>query len=151
LDSERINRWLSLAANIGVVVGIIFLAIEIRQNTEMLRSEASVTYAEARTDAIRDQLHNDRLLGALHKARNGTELDALELLSLQIYYRGLFVMWNWEYGQYADGLLYSADRAPEYRWKATLEYYPHMRESWDIHKGTYSQRFVDYMERNVLN
>jgi hypothetical protein len=36
MNSENVNRWLSLAANIGVIAGIIFLAIEIRQNQESL-------------------------------------------------------------------------------------------------------------------
>lgn len=34
MDAERANQWLTLVANIGVVAGIVFLAIEIRQNTE---------------------------------------------------------------------------------------------------------------------
>ena len=31
MDTDRLNRWLTLIANIGVIVGIAFLAIEIRQ------------------------------------------------------------------------------------------------------------------------
>ena len=34
MDAERANRWLTLVANLGVVAGIVFLVIEIRQNTE---------------------------------------------------------------------------------------------------------------------
>ena len=37
MDSDRLNRWLTLGANVGVVVGIIFLAVEIRQNSELAR------------------------------------------------------------------------------------------------------------------
>jgi hypothetical protein len=37
MDSDRLNRWLSLGANIGVLVGIIFLAVEIRQNSDLAR------------------------------------------------------------------------------------------------------------------
>jgi hypothetical protein len=33
---ENLNKWLALAANIGVIAGIVFLAIEIRQNQESL-------------------------------------------------------------------------------------------------------------------
>ena len=33
MNFEKINQWLSLLANIGVVIGIIFLALEIRTNT----------------------------------------------------------------------------------------------------------------------
>lgn len=37
MDSDRLNSWLSLGANIGVLVGIIFLAVEIRQNSDLAR------------------------------------------------------------------------------------------------------------------
>ena len=33
MDTDRLNRWLTLVANLGVIVGIVILAIEIRQNT----------------------------------------------------------------------------------------------------------------------
>lgn len=36
MSSDRINRWLTLAANVGVLVGIVFLALEIRQNSDHL-------------------------------------------------------------------------------------------------------------------
>lgn len=31
MDTDRLNRWLTLIANIGVIVGIVFLALEIQQ------------------------------------------------------------------------------------------------------------------------
>ncbi len=37
MDSDRLNRWLTLGANLGVLVGIIFLAAEIRQNSDLAR------------------------------------------------------------------------------------------------------------------
>ena len=36
MDLDRLNRWLTLLANFGVVAGIIFLAVEIRQNQVLL-------------------------------------------------------------------------------------------------------------------
>jgi len=44
------NRWLMLLANLGVLIGIIVLAIEIRQNTIALRAGAY----QARSDALHD-------------------------------------------------------------------------------------------------
>jgi hypothetical protein len=43
---EKLNQWLTLAANVGVLVGIFFLAYEIRQNTEAVKSEALHTSSE---------------------------------------------------------------------------------------------------------
>ena len=36
----KINHWLTLAANLGVIAGLVFLAIEIRQNTNIAKAEA---------------------------------------------------------------------------------------------------------------
>jgi len=36
MDFDRLNKWLALLANFGVVAGIIFLAVEIRQNQTLL-------------------------------------------------------------------------------------------------------------------
>jgi hypothetical protein len=33
MNLERINHWLALAANLGVLIGVIFLAVEMRQNS----------------------------------------------------------------------------------------------------------------------
>jgi hypothetical protein len=44
---DRLNSWLSLIANIGVIAGFIFLAYEIQQNTAQLRADASYSINEA--------------------------------------------------------------------------------------------------------
>jgi len=36
MDTNNLNRWMTLIANFGVIAGLIFLAVEIRQNTESL-------------------------------------------------------------------------------------------------------------------
>jgi hypothetical protein len=36
LDFDRLNKWLTLGANLGVLVGIILLVMEIRQNQEII-------------------------------------------------------------------------------------------------------------------
>ena len=43
INSSKINEWLTLIANVAVVGGIVFLAIEISQNNELLRSESRVS------------------------------------------------------------------------------------------------------------
>lgn len=37
---SELNEWLTLVANIGVLAGIIFLAFEIQQNTNVIRASA---------------------------------------------------------------------------------------------------------------
>lgn len=40
---DRLNQWLTLFANIGVLVGIAFLAYEIRQNSGAIQSQTRAT------------------------------------------------------------------------------------------------------------
>ena len=40
MDNAKLNRWLTLLANISVVAGIVFLGIEVRQNTQTLEQNA---------------------------------------------------------------------------------------------------------------
>lgn len=43
---ERVNQWLTLVANLGVVAGIVFLAYEIQVNTDAVRSANYAAYNE---------------------------------------------------------------------------------------------------------
>ncbi len=36
---DNLNKWLTLLGNLGVILGIIFLAMEIQQNTNMMQAQ----------------------------------------------------------------------------------------------------------------
>jgi hypothetical protein len=39
VTADKLNKWLSLAANIAVVTGIVFVALQINQNNRMMRTQ----------------------------------------------------------------------------------------------------------------
>jgi hypothetical protein len=39
MNAESINRWLSLSANLGVVIGLVLLLIELDQNSDLVRAQ----------------------------------------------------------------------------------------------------------------
>lgn len=41
MDTDRLNRWLTLVANIGVLIGILLLVYELNQNSELMRAQIS--------------------------------------------------------------------------------------------------------------
>ncbi len=52
MNANNVNKWLTLSANIGVVIGLVLLVVEIGQNTEMMRAQIN----QSRTDtAISEQ------------------------------------------------------------------------------------------------
>ena len=47
MNADRLNRWLTLTANIGVVLGLLLLIFELRQNQDLVRAQIH----QARSDA----------------------------------------------------------------------------------------------------
>ena len=51
MDFDRINKWLTLVANIGVLVGILFLAYELNLSRTMATADINQNRAHARSEA----------------------------------------------------------------------------------------------------
>ena len=45
MSNDRLNRWLSHGANFGVLVGLILLVYEVRQNSDLMRAQISMERA----------------------------------------------------------------------------------------------------------
>ena len=50
MNRETLNWWLTLLANLGVLGGLVFVGLEIQQNTSQLRTEASYSITESVND-----------------------------------------------------------------------------------------------------
>jgi hypothetical protein len=50
MNTDRLNRWLTLGANFGVLIGIVFLAIEVRQNNDELNLQSYQTWVAANVE-----------------------------------------------------------------------------------------------------
>ncbi len=50
MNTDRVNDWLSLLTNVGVLIGIVLLIIELNQNTELARVEMHAMRAEAKAE-----------------------------------------------------------------------------------------------------
>ena len=44
MDSEKITRWLTLAANVGVIAGLVLVAVQINQNTQITKAQIANDY-----------------------------------------------------------------------------------------------------------
>lgn len=50
MNLDRLDKWVSVATNIGVLIGIVLLIFELNQNTALMRAEISSMRAIAKTD-----------------------------------------------------------------------------------------------------
>jgi len=84
MDLEKLNKWLTLLANIGVLAGIIFLAIEIRQNSDAIRAQTRAQLAEEVTELFSVNMNDQGYATVLMRGNNVEELSAVEQYQ---YYR----------------------------------------------------------------
>ena len=61
---KNVNEWLTLTANLGVVAGLVFLALQVRQNTQQLRIQASYSINEG-LDMMNSGIYNHQDLAEI--------------------------------------------------------------------------------------
>jgi len=100
--SSKINEWLTLIANVAVVGGILFLAIELRQNNELLRSESRQALVANDLTSLTANLENADVFA---KLVSEVELSSEEQLRVSFMYALDLRNREFEYFQYINGLL----------------------------------------------
>ena len=65
---DRVNKWMTLIANIGVVAGIVFLAFEIRVNTQAVASDSATSYLNIWIDQVGENSRDPEITAIAMKA-----------------------------------------------------------------------------------
>ena len=102
---EKLNQWLTLSANVGIIVGIVFLAFELNQNNRLLESEARLNQADSIRNAWREIYLNPDLALMLAKAYRGESLNELETIQLEAYQRRIILGLLFQYEEFRKGAL----------------------------------------------
>ena len=73
---DRFNQWLTLMTNLGVIAGLVFLGLEVRQNSSQMRTEASYTMNES-INFLNSGLYSDPTLSSIVRRgeQNFSSLD----------------------------------------------------------------------------
>jgi hypothetical protein len=59
VKSDRLKSWLTLGANLGVLVGIILILIELNQNAELMRAQIAQIRADNQIASQEARMHSD--------------------------------------------------------------------------------------------
>lgn len=89
MDTHRVGHWLTVAANLGVIVGIVFLVLEIRQNSDIATAQVRLDYA-AGWRSIDEQRQDEAFAQVYAKSiLSPDELSFSEIIQLDGYYIGV--------------------------------------------------------------
>jgi hypothetical protein len=156
MESDKVNRWLTLGANIGVIVGLLLLVFEIRQNTIAVQTNARQQHFDQHTTLVLARLENPVLLQALMKGSDGLEDLSNEDRAYFIPYtvnvfRNHFIAHDlWQNGILPDSqwnTLVTSIKATFRTSKGAREYWRRRQEN---EPDEYSIEFVEFIDEILL-
>lgn len=93
MKSDKTNHWLSLGANIGVIIGLVLVAYEINQSGTHLQISASSGGVDNFAQAMDVLVQNEELSRLIYKAENAFhELDEFDKWRVSKYLDGFTSM-----------------------------------------------------------
>jgi len=150
VNLDLTNRWLTLFANIGVMAGIIFLAVEIQQNTVATQQSAAISFQGGFSEVELFIAGNQDFSELLDKGRKGADVSEPEQLRLMVFYGTVLRAWQLNHLQYLSGAL------DEDVWLGSRDYMAQILgedlglfNRWQNGKNHFSPRFNEMIESIV--
>jgi hypothetical protein len=148
-----LSQTISILANIGVIGGIAFLAMELRQNNTLMTSQSRANQMEQVLDIQEDVFLNPDLAEILVKADAGVPLTSVEQLRLDAFQQKVILGMQAQYEEFQNGAL---DRVNVTAWRAiyrgensTLRV--PLDNAWADLKGVVRPAFAEYFQTNVVD
>lgn len=151
MDSHWLTRWLTLAANFGVLIGIILLIVELDQNRDMMRAQTRHEMAKGIVDLLLIPASNEQLADLMRRAHSGEQLTPTELFQFQMRTNALFRYWEDVHYQYRVGLYDEIEFAKQRdAWRASFNKSSLQGTYWCNVRMLYSPEFMTEMDK-LLN
>ena len=145
---------IAVLANLGVIAGIVVLAIELQQNTDLLRTEMRFSQNERVTEVVEEFFRNAPLTGAYLKFANEQPISPQEDLMLSTVVQRILISWNWIHGEVQRGSMEQTAmrnfRRLFYAYPAGGMETPFISHYWPYFVDSMSPEFRQWMEDNVI-
>ena len=151
MDSEKLNSWLTLAANVGVIAGIVFLAIEIRQNSDSIRAQTRAQLADGVTELFSVNMNDKEYAGVLMRGNNLEDLTPVERYQYYRHRSAWVHYWNNVAYQYELGMYEKSEFEHQISTiRADMETFPGLKVHWCNNKYSATKRLVEAIEGEQL-
>ncbi len=152
MDADSVNKWLTLSANIGVVIGLVLLIVEIGQNTEMMRAQIN----QSRTDTALAEQHatynSDHMPAILAKVTKGEEISDEEKIRYATYFRAFNRnqdnnLWQYNQGYLGENIPRSINSAV----RAVVGSNALGIKTWDEQKHAYTDEYIAFVDTAIAD
>lgn len=142
LSKPDLVQTTQLIANVGVIVGIVFLAIELQQNSDVMEAQARLNLIEIENEILTTLSEDDEIVSLVFKMQNGDELSAIEAFELTAFLQKGYRVLEWIYVELPNERRRISSRR-------VLLQFPVARQAWDQEKSAYDPAFVRFMEEGL--
>jgi hypothetical protein len=143
MEKISLDRWLSLVANFGVLVGIILLTVELGQNRDMMKSQTKSDLAMGVVTLTLEIASNEQFADVLARARAGKSLTPGETLQFSNQNIAMHRYWESVHYQYRNGLYDEADFSTHKKaWRIIMNRDSPSVEIWCARRSTFSPEYV---------
>ena len=149
----NLGQIVDILANIGVLLGIVFLGLELQQNNELLSAEARFSRIDRGLERYSEVFSNPELASALGKLRAKEELSSTEEILIEAYALRSFRNWESNFEEVKFGTLDESKIQNTQRaivrgdgGVAPIDW----ARYWKIYKQRTSNEFIEWMEGYIL-
>ena len=118
----KVSTWVNVGSAVGVLMGIVFLGLEVRQNTDMMKSQARDSITEKQMMYSEWVATEPEMAEAVSKLGDGMEsMTPRERVMIGYFLAGVWREWENSYYQYQSGLFDSSEFEPRMgRWRSQM-------------------------------
>ena len=141
MNLDNLNKWLTLLANLGVLAGIIFLAMELQQNSKMMEAQTRDSITEKQMEMYGWVATNRDLATVWSAGLRGVLEDPIDQAMFTSYLQGIMREWENSHRQFQLGL-FSQDEfeARLNRWRSLLAI-DSARNVWTRSRSSFASDF----------
>jgi hypothetical protein len=147
VNSDALHRWLTLASNIAVLIGVVFVALEIRQNNDLMAAEARFNRVSISREAWQAMAENGEYADLLVRARKGEELSETDEFRATASTMRYLVNMDWMYRELPVD---SPERNYLRQSLISASTNPMFLRVWAAQKIYFSPAFVEWVEKEIL-
>ena len=148
MNMDSLNKWLTLLANFGVIAGIIFLGLEMQQNTDAIQSSTAQSVTSISSNTLSELASNERMAEIRLKGDvNNSSLSEVESLQYFALNRNFWLTFQNVFFQYVLGTIRLEVWENYQRIICDdLTYRPGLRATWLDHRKVLNQEFIMVVE-----
>jgi len=152
MSPKRLNRWLTLSANVGVIVGIVFLALEIRQSNLIAIATAEISIRDGYS-ALNESIYgNAEFAEILFKARDAdAQFSGVQVEMIDSYIARQMNTWNAIERAYNNGMVSESTlnvAKEDIKW--AIDNYPSFRKHYQVNVDAYPSNEQSEVSRTIV-